>query len=181
MPIYTKKGDRGRTALFDPCCADPKSVSKNSPKITAIGALDELNSYLGIITSQSESPDLNSLLVTIQKDLFLVSSILAGANLRFSSSSTRRLEKEIASLEKKLPPLSHFILPGGSGISSHLHFARALARRAERAVVGLSLQEKIKPSILSYLNRLSDAFFIFARQANFAFGIKEIVWRSKNK
>lgn len=178
MPISTKKGDRGKTTLFNPCSCHPQSVSKDSPKVNAIGALDELNSYLGLITSQSASPALNSLLVTIQKDLFAINSVLAGANLRFSSSKTKALEKHLTALESTLLPLSHFILPGGSVVSGHLHYARALARRAERHVVGLSLSEKVSPSILSFLNRLSDLLFLLAREQNYIFGIKETVWRS---
>ncbi len=181
MAIYTKKGDRGGTCLFD-----NKKTSKSSLIISAVGTVDELNSYLGVTISFSESPELNRVLKQIQNDLLTIGSILSGSNLRFSKSKTTNLEKIIDELETKLPLLKHFIIPGGSKVASHLHFARSLARRAERAVVELDKKEltkgqsfsgrKTKPEILPYLNRLSDLLFMLARKVNWELGVGEEKW-----
>ncbi len=150
MPIYTKKGDRGETGLFR-----GERVSKNSPVINALGSLDEANSWLGVVGGFKN----------IQKDLMTISSILAGAKLEFPQSKTKKLELEIDKLEKKLPKLKGFIIPEGK--SAKVHFARALVRRAERAVVSLhSSRFLVRSSILVYLNRLSDYLFILARYPN---------------
>ena len=117
----------------------------------------------------------------IQKDLFVIGSILAGSELKFFRSKTKKLEKTIDKLEGELPVLKNFIIPGGSKDSAYFQYARALARRAERRVVALSKVERVKPQILSYLNRLSDYLFILARYANFGEGIKEEVWKGSRK
>lgn len=170
MAIYTKKGDRGETSLFL-----KKKTSKDSARIGAIGAIDEANSYLGVVIS--ESPELKKSLNEIQRNLFVAGSILAGAKLRFSKVKTRKLERVIDRLEGSLPVLKNFILPGGSKVGAKLFFARTLARRAERAVVRLNRFEKIKPEILVYLNRLSDYLFMIGREVNLKEGKKEEVWR----
>ncbi|MBU0570360.1 cob(I)yrinic acid a,c-diamide adenosyltransferase [Patescibacteria group bacterium] len=181
MTIYTKKGDRGETCLF----GNQKTLKK-SLRINTIGTIDELNSYLGVVVSFSESSELNRVLKQIQKDLLTIGSILAGSKLQFSKSKTKNLEKIIDKLEAKLPSLKHFIIPGGSLVASHLHFARSLARRAEREVVALSqkgstqgrpaLGWKIKPPILAYLNRLSDLLFMLARDENYNMRVREEKW-----
>ena len=174
MAIYTKKGDRGETSLFL-----KNKTSKDSARIRAIGAIDETNSYLGVVVS--ESPELKNSLNEIQRNLFVAGSILAGAKLRFSKVKTRKLERVIDRLEGSLPVLKNFILLGGGKAAAKLFFARALARRAERAVVRLSQHEKVKPEILVYLNRLSDYLFMIAREINFKEGRKEEVWRGSSK
>lgn len=161
MPIYTKKGDKGRTCLYS-----GERVSKDSLTIEAIGAIDEANSWLGIIGDFED----------IQRNLMTISSILAGADLKFALAGTRKLEKEIDKLDKDLPILTNFILPGGSKEASLLHLARSVVRRAERAVVVLAKAEKINPNIPSFLNRLSDFLFTLARKANYNSKIKEVVW-----
>lgn len=166
MSIYTKKGDKGKTCLFK-----GDRISKDSPRIGAIGTVDEANSYLGVIGGFEE----------IQRDLMTISSILAGAKLKFSSVKSKKLEKEIDKLDKILPPLKHFILPGGSEIGAKLHFARTLVRHAECIVVGLSKKERVKLEILVYLNRLSDYLYMKAREENFKKGIKEEVWKLQKK
>lgn len=130
---------------------DGKKLSKNSPVINALGSLDEANSWLGVVGGYGE----------IQKDLMTISSILAGAKLDFPKSKTTQLEKEIDKLEKKLPKLKGFVVPGGKG--AKLHFARALIRRAERAAIALSEAEGLSLGILAYLNRLSDYLYVVAR------------------
>ncbi|OGM81404.1 ATP:cob(I)alamin adenosyltransferase [Candidatus Woesebacteria bacterium RIFOXYB1_FULL_40_26] len=167
MAIYTKRGDRGETSLYDPRNSQYIRISKDSLKIAAIGATDELNSFLGIIGNLS----------FIQKDLFTINSILAGAHLRFPTSKTKKLERQLDKFEGSLPVLKNFIIYGGGKVGSFLFFARALSRRAERAVVALSKIEEIKPEILTYLNRLSDFLFMLARDSNYKEGIKEEVWK----
>ncbi|MFH1863518.1 MAG: cob(I)yrinic acid a,c-diamide adenosyltransferase [bacterium] len=162
MSIYTKKGDRGKTCLFK-----GDRISKDSPWIGAIGTVDEANSWLGVVSGFEE----------IQKDLMTISSILAGAKLKFSSVKSKKLEKEIDKLDKILPPLKHFILPGGSETGAKLHFARALVRRAERSLVSLEIKN-YKVEILAYMNRLSDYLYMKAREQNFKKGIKEKIWKS---
>lgn len=183
MVIYTKKGDKGLTGLLK-----GKRVSKSSSVIDAIGAVDEANSYLGIclnsLSNQPASPpggskskkELINKLQKIQKDLLAIGAILAGADRRNSQSlKTKGLEREIDKLEEKLPKQKNFILAGGTLVATHLMYARALVRRAEREVAGLGYVQ-----ILPYLNRLSDYLFILVRWENFINKYKEIVWKPKN-
>ncbi len=168
--IYTKKGDGGTTGLF----GTKRRVSKSSNLIRAIGAVDEANSYLGVVISKSPQPQGETLrLRKIQADLFVVGSILAGSTspigLRRIKDRVVELESEIDKMEGELPLQKNFIIPGGCELSAHLFFARALVRRAEREVVGLS--------VLPYLNRLSDYLFILARWVNFKNREKEISWK----
>ena len=168
--IYTKKGDGGTTGLFE----TKRRVSKSSSIIRAIGAVDEANSYLGVVISKSSQPQGETLrLRKIQADLFVVGSILAGSTspigLQRIKDRVVELESEIDKMEGELPLQKNFIIPGGCELSAHLFFARALVRRAEREVVGLS--------VLPYLNRLSDYHFILARWVNFKNREKEIFWK----
>lgn len=177
MAIYTKKGDRGETALYDPLARSNIRIPKDSLKIQAIGAVDELNSFLGIVLSGSEDKKLTTLLKAVQNNLFNIGAILAGAKLKLPLSQTKKLEKTIDKLEGKLPVLKTFILPGGGETAARLFFARALVRRAERAIVALSREEAIKPEILIYINRLSDFLFMIAREQNSKGKITEESWK----
>ena len=174
MAIYTKKGDRGETSLF----SSPQKVSKSSLRIRAIGAVDEANSFLGVVVS--ENP-LVAELKEVQRDLFTIGAILAGAQLRFPKAKTKRLEKRIDEIEGKLPVLKNFILPGGFPSAAKLFFARTLVRRAERALVALNQKEPLRPEVLVYLNRLSDYLFMLAREVNFKIGVSEESWRGSKK
>lgn len=176
MAIYTKKGDKGKTTLFSGKTPSKVSVAKNSLRICAIGAIDETNSYLGIVLSSS-GPGLKKTIEKIQEELFVIGSILAGANLRFYSTKTKHLEKQIDKMQGKLPVVNHFILSGGTSTGAQLYFARALVRKAERAVVALNEKEEIKPQILVYLNRLSDFLYVFARTINYDHKAKEKIWQ----
>ena len=161
MTIYTKTGDKGETGLLE-----GKRLPKDSPIIHALGSIDEANSWLGVVGGFTE----------IQKDLMTISSIIAGAKLNFPLSKTKDLERKIDRLEKILPKLKGFIIPNGK--NAKLHFARALIRRAERAVVSLHNSKfLVHSSILIYLNRLSDYVFTLARYSNFKEGRKEEIWR----
>ena len=173
MAIYTKKGDRGETSIFS-----GKHLPKSSLRIKSIGAVDEANSFLGIVIS--EAPQLKELKV-VQRNLFAIGSILAGAPLRFPKSRTRALEKELDRMEGELSVLKNFILPGGGKTGAKLFFARTLARRAERALVSLNKREPLRTEVLVYINRLSDYLFMVGREVNHKEGIKEEVWRGKRK
>lgn len=177
MAIYTKKGDEGETGLF----SSGKRVAKDTLRIRAIGAVDEANSFLGVVSAFSDDPRLTKNLKEVQKNLFKIGSSLAGAKLRFSVASTRKLERQIDKLEGALPVLKNFILPGGAKESSLLFMARTFVRRAERLIVTLSRVEGVKPQILIYLNRLSDYLFMLARKVNSEKKVKEEAWRGSGK
>jgi cob(I)alamin adenosyltransferase len=179
MVIYTKRGDKGETALYDKESRQNIRVPKASLKIGAIGAVDELNSSLGITIAVSKDSELARRLKEVQRNLLRIGSILAGSKLSFGKAQTKKLEKLLDKLEGSLPVLKNFILPGGSPAAAQLQYARALARRAERKVVALSKAEAVKSQILTYLNRLSDYLFMLARKVNHDSEIKEEVWKGK--
>ncbi|OGM05990.1 ATP:cob(I)alamin adenosyltransferase [Candidatus Woesebacteria bacterium GWB1_43_5] len=186
MVIYTKKGDGGTTSLYDKSSVQRTRISKSSLIVGALGAVDELDSYLGVCASFCENPKTYELIQRVQKNLLRIGAIIAGSGLKFARSETSKLEKIIDELEGKLPVLKNFVVPGGSKISAHLHYARALARRAERRVVALSKDrpaggKKLSPHILSYLNRLSDFLFMLARKTNRDAGMGDEVWVGKKK
>ncbi len=179
MAIYTRTGDKGSTKVIDPKTQELIKISKTSKKIKTIGAIDELNSFLGIV--KSESLENKNLISDIQRNLFTINSILAGANLRFSKVQTRKLEKQIDRWEGTMPVLKNFIIYGGVSEATHLFYARALCRKAERALVGFSKIADVKESILTYMNRLSDFLFMFARSVNHKLGEKEEPWKQVQK
>lgn len=167
MAIYTKVGDKGETRVFGKRTCELIKVSKKSRKIRAIGAIDELNSFLGIVGGLED----------IQDDLFTINAILAGGKLQFSKIRTKKLERQIDKWEEKLPVQKSFIYYGGNLQASLLFYARAICRRAEVTVVAFSRQEKVKPAVLVYINRLSDYLFIKAREINWQANFKEKAWR----
>ena len=181
MAIYTKKGDKGETKVFDKKTGKLVGISKKSCKIRAIGAIDEFNSFLGVIISFSEEKGLQKKLKEIQSNLFTVNSILAGGNLRFSKVKVKKLEKDLDEWEGSLPVLKNFIYYGGSKVSSLVFYARALCRKAERSLVALSKKQTVKPELLIYLNRLSDWLFMLARKVNFEQENKEEFWIGNKK
>src|SRR6185295_6068883 len=141
--IYTKGGDSGETGL-----SDGSRISKASLRIAAIGAVDETNSAIGIARLHAEG-DTDTMLSRIQNDLFDLGADLsapedgrkAEGRLRISAAQVERLEREIDAMNEKLSPLTSFILPGGTALAAHLHLARAIARRAEAAMVALAAEE----------------------------------------
>lgn len=177
MKIYTKKGDDGTTALMN-----GKRIAKHSLQIAACGDLDELNSFVGIAKSRIQNENCERQLYTVQSDLFLIGSILADTNknkkLFFSIDKVNQLEVWIDEMEKKLKPLSNFILPGGSEKVAVIHVCRAVGRRAERTLSALSEKENIDAVILQYINRLSDFFFVFARFIAFLNKEEEVIWNA---
>ncbi|MCE9557153.1 MAG: cob(I)yrinic acid a,c-diamide adenosyltransferase [Planctomycetes bacterium] len=178
--IYTKTGDDGQTGLF----GGPR-VAKDDARIEAYGAVDELNALLGLARCESPPAELDELLVEFQHDLFALGAELAtpdpaklGTNW-IGASQIGRLEQAIDHHDALVPPLSQFILPGGSKTASLLHVARTVCRRAERRVVTLAResQQPISPQTVIYLNRLGDLLFVLARRANALAGSQEEPWR----
>ena len=173
MPIYTRTGDTGSTSLFG-----GKRVLKCEELVDVYGSIDELNSWMGRIASNLESADVRQFLSAIQSDLFTIGSHLAGWKTDLSSLPKRvnEMEARIDLLEKMLPQLRNFILPGGTPLASDIHLARAVCRRVERQTVAFSQKEDVDGKILIYLNRLSDLLFMLARFINKEEGIVEVVW-----
>jgi len=179
MPIYTKKGDKGTTSTIK----DPKTkISKASLLVNAIGNIDELNSFIGIIISQSDDEILKTKLFDIQNTLLTIGSCLAGSRLKITKSKVTKMESAIDEMTSQMPPLKNFVFPGGAKDAANLQFARALSRRAERGVVALSEAEgEVEgsiPNILMYLNRLSDYLFTLARFQNHKAHVADKLWQA---
>jgi len=177
MKIYTKTGDDGKTSLFD-----NTRVWKSHDRIMSYGAVDELNSALGIVLAMKLDNDLNEIVSKIQNDLFIVGSDLANPNMKNQKTRTTKkmvilLEEMIDKLESELSELTSFILPGGTILASILHLARTIARRAETHVVSLSQNEDVTNESFIYLNRLSDLLFIIARTINKRNNINDVIWK----
>lgn len=168
MAIYTKTGDKGETKVFDKKTGQLIKIPKDSCKIAVIGAIDELNSFLGIVGDLTE----------IQGNLFTINSILAGSKLHFTKAKTKKLEKQIDKWEGELPVQKNFIYYGGTPRATQIFFARALSRRAERELVSFSKEQKVPVAISIYMNRLSDYLFMLARYENHKAGHKEKFWKS---
>jgi cob(I)alamin adenosyltransferase len=182
--IYTKTGDDGTTAL-----GDGRRLRKDAPRIEACGAVDELNSILGLVLASGIDPQGNDLLKGVQNDLFDVGADLclpepAGrgrarparrAALRVTPAQALRLEGAIDRFNAGLETLRSFVLPGGTPASAWLHLARTVCRRAERRVVTLFRKERVNPQVIIYLNRLSDLLFVMARRANDG-GRGDVLW-----
>ncbi len=177
MAIYTKTGDKGETGLVSTNPKKPIRISKSSEKIDAIGTVDELNSFLGVLVSDLNDKKLHQTLKEIQANLFTIGAILAGAKLEFPSQNTKNLEKLLDKWEGDLPVVKNFILPGGSRQAALVFYARAITRRAERSLVSLNKKENVNSEVLKYINRLSDFLFILGRYLNFKSGIKEEIWK----
>lgn len=174
MSVYTKKGDTGFSSTLT-----RKNISKDDVIFEVLGEIDELNSYFGKIRSKQTKKKLFDDIKNIQNNFFVINAILAGSKLSFPKEQVKKLEKEIDKMEKRLPVLSSFILPGGTKLAADLFYVRTLVRKIERKLVGL---KKIKnldnlEEILTYINRLSDALFVMARWENFRMGKKEEIWK----
>ena len=180
MAIYTKTGDKGTTKVFDKRTGELVGISKDSCHIKTIGAIDELNSFLGIVNSHYDNMNYHSDIEKIQGNLFTINSILAGSKLKFSKSETTKLEKQIDEWEGGLPVQMNFIYYGGSQVSSLLFYARALCRKAERSLVGFSTKYTVPSEIQKYINRLSDYLFMMARSVNFESKTPEKFWKISN-
>ena len=172
MGIYTKTGDKGETGLFD----KSKRLPKYSLEIETLGTIDEANSFLGLSASFLTEQYLKNKVTQVQKNLFTLASIIAGAKLSIPKSVVTKYEKEIDEWTAMMPPLSSFIYPGGGKPAAFLFTARTVARRAERLIVKLNEEKRLNSTILIYINRVSDYLFTLARYVNFREGVKEEVW-----
>ena len=175
MTIYTKTGDNGMTSL-----AQGQRVSKSDPRVCAYGTIDELNSILGIVIAAGKNEKkVSQLLLDIQNDLFTIGNHLAGGKQSLVGTKKRisQMEELIGNLEKKLPPLRNFILPGRTSAAAFAHQARSVCRRAEREVVTVAKTVQIDKAVLIYLNRLSDLLFMIARYLNYQKHTSEILWK----
>lgn len=178
MKIYTKTGDSGETALFGGA-----RVSKADPRVESYGDVDELNAQLGVARAAGLPDDIDGLLATVQAKLFDVGAELATAPGSKASKMPRVSEADVAVLEaaidrfeEELEPLQNFILPGGAAAAAWLHVGRTVARRAERRVVALAAQTEVRPTVVHYLNRLSDLLFVLARVGNHRAGVADVPW-----
>lgn len=185
MKIYTKTGDTGTTALFG-----GTRVPKHHIRIESYGTVDELNSHLGLIRDQNIDGHYKDILIHIQDRLFTVGAILATdpekailkngkerLNIpKISSENIELLEHEMDAMNEALPPMTHFVLPGGHQTVSFCHIARCVCRRAERLTAALNDIEGVDPSALMYLNRLSDYIFVLARKLSNDLQADEIKW-----
>ena len=185
MKIYTKTGDKGTTALFG-----GTRVPKHHIRIESYGTVDELNSHLGLIRDQKIDKHYKNILIHIQNRLFTVGAILATdpekailksgkerLNIpKISADNIELLEKEMDAMNESLPPMTHFVLPGGHQTVSFCHIARCVCRRAERLASALNEMEPFLPEALIYLNRLSDYLFVLARKLSYDLQADEIKW-----
>jgi len=185
--VYTRRGDRGETGL-----AGGQRVPKDSLRIEAYGTVDELNAFIGsaresardaIVVGCTGLRPLEEILLRVQHELFNLGSILATLpedvhpkQARITDAEIARLETEMDQMNEPLPPLRSFVLPGGSRLNTDLHVCRSVCRRAERIAVALARQESIPEEAVRYLNRLSDALFVWSRWASYAAGVKETLW-----
>lgn len=190
MKIYTKTGDDGTTGLFG-----GTRVPKHHIRIDSYGTVDELNSWLGLIRDQDISPIYKQQLTSIQEHLFAVGAILATdpekeilkngqERLKITKVGTTEinfLEQVIDEMDGQLPPMTHFILPGGHTTVSYCHIARTVCRRAERISTLLFQTEPFDKNVLSFINRLSDYLFVLARKLSYDLQADEIKWIPKKK
>lgn len=180
MRIYTKTGDDGTTGLVG-----GQRIAKTDLRIRAIGEVDELNASIGLAAATGPADAVANMLRTIQNRLFDIGAELASPTptsreVRWiDDEDGRALENFIDSMTELLPPLRHFILPGGGERASRLHLARTICRRTERTVLELSQKASLRDVIPIYLNRLSDWLFVAARVANHAEGIDDVRWNSE--
>ena len=176
--IYTRGGDAGKTSL-----GDGSRTTKLDSRIAAFGAVDELNSHLGLVLAADAPPPMRELLERVQNELFDVGADLSvpytseGERLRVEKEPIEALERACDDFNAPLPELRSFVLPGGTEVAARLHVARTVCRRAERDALAASQQVDINPLVLVYLNRLSDLLFILARAANAAAGRDEPLWK----
>ena len=177
--IYTRGGDAGETSL-----GDGQRASKLDPRIRAFGAVDELNSQIGVVLAAGDVPDdLRATLTRVQNELFDLGGDLSvpldarGERLRVAQSQVDALERDCDRVNAGLPELRSFVLPGGTDVASRLHVARAVCRRCEREALAAAQEVELNPLALVYLNRLSDLLFILARAANAASGADEPLWQ----
>lgn len=185
MKIYTKTGDKGQTSLFG-----GTRVPKYHRRIEAYGTIDELNSFIGLIRDQGIDTNSRNVLIKIQQNLFTIGAMLATDSsketlksgkdrlkiAKINIKSISLLENEMDKMLSILPPMKHFILPGGHPTVSYCHIARSVCRRAERITTQLNDSDHLNEDLLIYLNRLSDYLFVLARKLSIDHKAQEILW-----
>ena len=165
--VSTRGGDGGETSL-----GNGERVGKDDARVDAYGTVDEANACVGLLRLHVEpGTEAAAMLARIQNDLFDVGADLcvpgeAGDRLRLTDAPSTRLDAELAAMNASLPPLTSFILPGGTPAAAHAHLARTVVRRAERLVVGLARTQAVNPAVIRFLNRLSDHLFVLGRRLN---------------
>lgn len=177
--IYTKTGDKGDTGLFG-----GGRVRKDDARVEAYGTVDELNATLGLAASAVDDAQIRAWLGRIQSELFVLGAELATPDpehvkkqvVPLDEASISRWEEVIDAAEGELPPLKHFILPGGHPAAAQLHVARTVCRRAERRLLSFGEEAALRPECIAYLNRLSDLLFVLARLVNHRHAAKEPIW-----
>jgi len=175
--ITTRTGDAGDTGL-----GDGSRVSKDHPRVRALGELDELNSAIGLLLAEELPAEVVELLREVQHDLFdLGGEVSIPGHAMLGDAQVARLDAAIEQWNAELPPLKEFILPGGTRPAALAHLARTVCRRAERSVVALGEREKVSDPARHYLNRLSDALFIAGRRLNRHAGRGDVQWRHERK
>jgi cob(I)alamin adenosyltransferase len=183
MSIATRTGDDGNTGLFGGA-----RVPKDHLRVQACGSVDELNAHLALVLASDAELTERKLLIRIQNDLFALAAELATPRVDnplaervqpFPLKSLEDIDAALMRIEDALPPLTNFILPGGSATAARLHIARAVCRRAERHVVTLARKEAVTGTLLRYLNRLSDLLFLLARTECLRAGVPETTWQQE--
>lgn len=190
MKVYTKTGDQGTTALFG-----GTRVPKHHIRIESYGTVDELNSFIGLIRDQEIDVRSKEILIHIQNKLFTVGAVLATdpekailkngkerLNIqKINDDEITLLENEMDIMNDALPPMTHFVLPGGHTTVSYCHIARCVCRRAERLSTNLNEFSPVESNVLKYLNRLSDYLFVLARKLSHDLGADEVKWIPEKK
>jgi cob(I)alamin adenosyltransferase len=179
--VYTKTGDKGQTSLIGGA-----RIPKFDIRIEAYGTVDELNSYVGLIRDQAIDEHAREILIEVQDRLFTIGSLLAADPVKnkmtlpqVSESDIKLLEEEMDSMDKTLPEMKSFVLPGGHTTVSFCHIARCVCRRAERCVLKLNEQEPLNELIYKYLNRLSDYLFVLSRKLTMDLNAPETPWKPR--
>jgi cob(I)alamin adenosyltransferase len=179
MRIYTKTGDDGTSGLIG-----GTRVEKYDLRLETYGTVDELNSWIGLLRSQPLNKITGELLISVQNNLFVIGSQLAtdlskadpASGLKLNPADITLLESHMDTILDQLPPMEHFVLPGGSNTISYCHMARTVCRRAERRVCQLAKEVNVPSEVIRYLNRLSDYLFVLSRKVAKDEGIDEVQW-----
>ncbi|MBC6996511.1 cob(I)yrinic acid a,c-diamide adenosyltransferase [Neolewinella lacunae] len=177
MKIYTKTGDRGETGLYS-----GTRVAKYHPRVETYGTIDELNACIGLLRDHVTDQAVRAELLTQQQHLFALGAALAddrpGQAYQLPPDASSALENAMDAMDAHLPRMTHFILPGGAPVVSYAHLCRTVCRRAERRTVELAEAVELDSSLVIYLNRLSDYFFVLSRHLARLAGVEEIKWIS---
>ncbi|MFA0753518.1 MAG: hypothetical protein IMHGJWDQ_001294 [Candidatus Fervidibacter sp.] len=178
MRLYTRRGDAGETDLMG------GRVRKDHPRVVAYGTVDELNTVLGLLRAVLTEKELVRKVERVQRELFVLGAELATAPSRkpkrqLSRAMVQRLEREIDQFQREAPSPPLFVLPGGTLSAAFAHLARTVCRRAERCAVVLAAEEPVRPTVLQYLNRLSDWLFALALVLNKRSGVAETLWQGR--